>query len=84
MCIDYDHEKLEKLGKNHHTCIVCHRNRDDIKVDKHHVCKEYRKGTDGMPRRLPTVTLDNGNTYFIDERLKQLRNIKNPHDYIDF
>ena len=30
------------------------------------------------------ITLGNGKTYFIDERLKQLRNIKNPHDYIDF
>ena len=35
-------------------------------------------------RMLPTVTLDNGKTYFIDERLKQLRNVKNPHDYIDY
>lgn len=36
------------------------------------------------PNRLPTVTLDNGKTYFIDERLKQLRNTENPHEYIDF
>ena len=35
------------------------------------------------PRMLPRVTLTNGKTYFIDERLNQLRNIKNPHDYID-
>ncbi len=35
------------------------------------------------PRMLPMVTLSNGKTYFIDERLNQLRNIKNPHDYID-
>jgi hypothetical protein len=35
------------------------------------------------PRMLPRVTLSNGKTYFIDERLNQLRNIKNPHDYID-
>ena len=32
---------------------------------------------------LPRVTLTNGKTYFIDERLNQLRNIKDPHDYID-
>lgn len=32
---------------------------------------------------LPRVTLSNGKTYFIDERLNQLRNIKNPNDYID-
>ena len=36
------------------------------------------------PHRLPTITLDNGKNYFIDERLKQLRNIENPHDYTDF
>ena len=32
---------------------------------------------------LPMVTLSNGKTYFIDDRLKQLRNINNPHDFID-
>ena len=35
------------------------------------------------PRMLPMVTLSNGKTYFIDDRLRQLRNIFNPHDYID-
>jgi len=35
------------------------------------------------PRMLPKVTLSNGKTYFIDERLRQLRNVQNPHDYID-
>ena len=34
-------------------------------------------------KMLPRVTLSNGKTYFIDERLNQLRNIKNPSDYID-
>lgn len=29
------------------------------------------------------VTLSNGKTYFIDDQLRQLRNIFNPHDYID-
>ena len=33
---------------------------------------------------LPRVTLENGKTYWIDERLKQLRNVTDPHDYIDF
>ena len=32
---------------------------------------------------LPRVTLSNGKTYFIDDRLRQLRNINNPHDFID-
>ncbi len=46
--------------------------------------KNAKSDTGEMPRMLPTVTLDNGKTYFVDERLKQLRNVLNPHDYIDF
>ena len=34
------------------------------------------------PRELPQVTLM-GKTWFFDERLKQIRNIENPHDYRD-
>ena len=37
-----------------------------------------------MPIRLPVITLVDGKRYFIDRCLKQLRNIFNPHDYIDF
>lgn len=37
-----------------------------------------------LPRMLPTVTLDNGKTYFIDERLRQMRNVKDPLDFIDY
>jgi len=39
--------------------------------------------TDKGPRMLPMVKLSNRKTYFIDDRLRQLRNIHNPHDYID-
>ena len=46
--------------------------------------KNTKQDVGKMPRMLPTVTLDNGKTYFVDERLKQLRNVLNPHDYIDF
>ena len=46
--------------------------------------KNAKPDTGKMPRMLPTVTLDNGKTYFVDERLNQLRNVLNPHDYIDF
>ena len=46
--------------------------------------KNSKPDTGKMPRMLPTVTLDNGKTYFVDERLKQLRNVLNPHDYINF
>ena len=44
---------------------------------------EIKKKAD-MPKRLPTVTLENGTTYFIDFRLNQLRNVNNPHDFMDF
>jgi len=37
-----------------------------------------------MPIRLPVIILIDGKRYFIDRRLKQLRNVFNPHDYIDF
>ena len=43
-----------------------------------------RKNEGNMPIRLSTVALKNGTTYFIDFRLNQLRNVKNPHDYMDF
>ena len=36
------------------------------------------------PRRLPIVTLPNGKRYFRDVRLRQWRNVDNPHDFIDF
>jgi len=84
MCGYIDHDELKELSKDSRFCIVCQQNRHIDSVDRYHVCKECREGKDGMPRRLPTVTLDNGKTYFIDERLKQLRNVFNPHDYIDF
>ena len=34
-----------------------------------------------MPVQLPTVTI-NGQSYFYDERLSELRNTQNPHDVI--
>ena len=74
--------RIDELAKNPRFCIVCFR--DNVSVDRFHVCEECRKGTNGMPRRLPTVTLDNGKTYFVDERLKQLRNVHNPHEFIYF
>ena len=35
------------------------------------------------PRRLPTITID-GKTYFVDDRLTELRNVDNPHDALRF
>jgi len=34
-------------------------------------------------RRLPTI-LYNGKKYFVDHRLREMRNINNPHDYINY
>ena len=35
------------------------------------------------PRELPKIEIA-GKTYYVDRKLAQLRNVKNPHDYIDF
>lgn len=36
-----------------------------------------------LPRRLPIVTVE-GKSYFLDIRLRQYRNVENPHDWVDF
>jgi len=36
-----------------------------------------------MVRRLPVVEYK-GKRYFLDDRLKQIRNVDNPHDFADF
>ena len=36
-----------------------------------------------LPRRLPVVSIK-GKRYFLDRRLRQYRNVENPHDWIDF
>jgi hypothetical protein len=84
MCIYLEPEKLKERLKDPAFCVVCCTSKDG--VDKHHVCTQCRKGRDNTdsPRRLPVVTLENGKTYFVDERLRQLRNVVNPYDYIDF
>jgi hypothetical protein len=46
--------------------------------------KAMKDNTSGYPRMLPVVTLKNRKTYFVDERLKELRNINNPCDTIKF
>jgi len=40
------------------------------------------KATNPTPKRLPVITL-NKKQYFKDERLHQLRNVENPHDFIN-
>jgi hypothetical protein len=76
-------EILERC-KNPKFCVVCFDVKDNVKVDEHHVCEWCRNGSAGIPKRLPVVTLRNGRSYFVDRRLQQLRNVHNPHDYIDF
>ena len=73
---------LKKRCENPCFCIACFRIRD--KVDEHHVCEECRRGSMGMPRRLRVITLQNGKSYFVDDRLQELRNIHNLHDRIYF
>lgn len=35
-------------------------------------------------KQLKKVKLTDGKIYFVDWRLRQLRNVENPHDFIDF
>jgi hypothetical protein len=76
-------KELKRRCKDPRFCIVCFRIRNNVRVDAHHVCLDCRRGSSADPRRLPAVTLKNGKTYFVDSRLRQLRNVHNPHDYID-
>ena len=78
-----DQDKLKERCKHPKFCIACFRVRDSVPVDEHHVCMDCRRGSAAMPRRLRAVTLKNGKTYFVDDRLRELRNIHNPGDRID-
>ena len=73
-------EKLKEKCRNPKFCYSCNRIRDKVEVDKYHVCEDCHKDSKGIPRRLPIVTLLNGKTYFLDERLKEIRNTANPFD----
>lgn len=44
---------------------------------------ESAKNSGAGPRMLPAIDID-GKRYFVDERLKQLRSVVDPSDYIDF
>ncbi len=44
---------------------------------------ENQNNQNSMPVQLPVVTM-NGKSYFVDSRLKQYRNVENPHDFIAF
>jgi len=52
---------------------------------RHDIIRELElidEGSVGSPRRLPVVEYK-GKFYFYDERLMQIRNIKNPYDFIE-
>jgi hypothetical protein len=36
-----------------------------------------------LPRKLPTIRIRR-KVYYVDARLRQLRNVKDPHDYVDY
>ena len=78
-----DTKEIKRRCKNPRFCIACFRVRKRAKVDEHHVCQDCRRGSTGTPRRLRAITLENGKTYFVDDRLRELRNIHNPHDRLD-
>jgi len=73
----YTLNELYWLCNDPFLCGFCLTRKRDIQG---HACDECLKVS---PRRLPIVTLKDGKQYFFDKRLRQLRNIKNPHDYID-
>ena len=54
------------------------------KISQKEIDEAIKATKSGYPRVLPVVTLKNKKTYFIDERLKELRNINNPCDIIKF
>ena len=57
-------------------CGICMKKTGNV-----HVCMTCK---DILPRMLPIVSIGDGKRYFFDKRLRQLRNIDNPHDYIEF
>jgi hypothetical protein len=48
---------------------------------------EHQHNSDGcscaLPRELPKIQLGK-KVYYVDARLRQLRNVENPHDYVDY
>jgi len=77
-------KELQRRCRNPSFCIACFRVREGVRVDEHHVCEECRRGSSGMPGRLRVITLKNGKSYSVDNRLRELRNIHNPFDSIGF
>lgn len=45
--------------------------------------KQNKQAESKSPVKLPVVKM-NDKSYYVDERLKQYRNVENPHDFIEF
>jgi len=48
------------------------------------VASEVKESLDRWPKVLPILKAEGGKYYFVDERLRQIRNVKNPSDFVDF
>ena len=85
MCQYLSNEEIIENCNDPDFCVVCLCTRNDVKVDKYHICEECHKGSTevGRPRRLPVVTIK-GKNYFRDDRLREFRNIHVPHDIRTF
>ena len=77
-------KELKKRCKNPSFCMACFRVRKGVEVDQQHICLDCRRGSAGMPIRLPVITLKDGKSYFIDDRLCEYRHIHDPCDRIRF
>ena len=77
-------KEIRERCKKPKVCTAGFLVKDGNRLDDRHMCELCRNGPVGSPRRLPVITLKNGKSYFVDKRLRQLRNVHNPHDYIDY
>jgi hypothetical protein len=68
---DKDHALLERI-----------REVRKLESVSRHLLSEGRAGPDRGWRMLPIVSYER-KRWFFDERLRQLRNVRNPHDIID-
>jgi hypothetical protein len=59
-----------------------YRSKDLVKALAEVLEKERETGPDRGWRMLPIVTYER-KKWFFDERLRQIRNVKNPHDFMD-
>ena len=69
-------EMLKDICLDVRVCGICLKSKGNLEG---HVCKDCLKIS---PRRLPVVSIGNGKIYFFDKRLRELRNVENPCDYI--